>query len=358
MSVIVASRPDGLGTRLLAILYARRLSELLDVPMQADWPSMEDVHYQNDRLLQSEQKSDLFANGKLFRDIDVPWAVRAFHEGKSATWVSHHDPEKIWTLDELKALVREHDILLYNVAMPLRIQGYNPRVEAKEIRRLWQQLSFTLDVRKACAEIIDQVDMEKCVAVHVRRGDILNILTMAPLDYLRSNGITQIFQRYIPFQTAVDAISRQFADATSVLVCSEDATIGKRLQGALKGKRVISSVGKFPEGSDKAAMLDILLLSRSHNILAPYHSTFSECAARVGRYAKIHKAHLDVANIVAELMPILEKSGLPDVGRRKAVLYAMACQNLWGKNDADLRAKFLGEAMKLDPEIAKSIAGA
>lgn len=67
---VVASRPDGLGTRLLNLVAARYFAEIHNNDFALLWRDIKSKFYDTN-LLQSDSIVDFFDNGKVFRDIEV-----------------------------------------------------------------------------------------------------------------------------------------------------------------------------------------------------------------------------------------------------------------------------------------------
>jgi hypothetical protein len=358
MLKIVGARPDGIGTRLLTILYARQFADKMGLPFYASWPDLMDPHYKNDSLLTAESASELFIDGRLFKDKDVEWLHGEFTYSLQVARYPQQYASREWTKSEMTDFLSGFHMMVYDIPLPIYFAGVDKGQAANEIRRLWKQLNFSSDVIEAAEEIIGRLDMDQCVAAHVRRGDILNIMTDSDLTWFQNVGVIQVFQRYIPFQTVVDSITSKFSDRRSVLVCSEDPSIAARLQEALPGRQVITSVGAFQLGSSKAALLDQMLLSESRDIVAPFKSLFSECASTVGPQVNIHTVNLDVWNLVPELIDQLDKVQPPDIDSRKAVVYGTTYQNLLHYPDDDpFKSSILAKAREADPEICRSIIG-
>lgn len=358
MFKVVGARPDGIGTRLLTILYARQFADRMGLPFYASWPDLADPNYKNDSLLTAASALEIFADGRLFKDKYVEWLHGEYTRDLHVARYPHEHALKEWTEAELREMLSISHMMVYDVPLPIRFAGDDKKQADTAIHRLWQQLNFSHDVIDAAEQISGGIDPQNSVSVHARRGDILNIVAESDLDWFKNVGVVQVFQRYIPFKTIVNALEAKFGDREHVLVCSEDPLIAELLQEALPSRKVVTSNGAFPLGSSKAALLDQILLSRSRDIVGPYKSLFSECAATVGECVNLHTVDLDVWNLAPELIAYLDKTAPPDAAARKAVIYGNIYQNLLHYPDTDpYKSSVLAGAREAHPEVAKSVIG-
>lgn len=357
MPTVVAVRPDGIGTRLLTILYAHRFAEQMGWTFRAHWPSLIDANYRDRDLLSADTLPDYFQGGVLFKDsVKDVWIDEEFALGKRVFQLSAAQSLHGMTRDEVNAHVASYDVFMYDIPEPVQLHQWDRAAEAKAIRVSWKNLNFALDVRKACTAVISQLDMQSSPAIHLRRGDILNMLTDGPFEHLIDAGVVQIFQRYLPFGTVEETVRRDFADAPGLLVCSEDLTLTKRINEAFPDKTVVSAMNVFPVGSNKAALLDIMLLTRSRVIIAPFVSYFSLCASKVS-LTKRHPPRLDIEIMLPELIGALDRVAPPDIDARKAIVYTCGYQNLVHSPDTELRAKLRLEAIRHNQLVFAQMTG-
>lgn len=325
MTIIVASRQDGIGTRLLTILYARRFAELTGCELAVHWPDLNNPNYKNNDLLTTASLSDIFAEERLFRDTEVSWVGASFRDAQRIQKASdYHVSQR--PIDEIAEFISGLDIFEYDIPEALWI-GDHAEDEATEIRQLWARLNFQEDLRMAARAVLVDVEPDTAVAVHIRRGDIVNMLSEQSVEVLIQSGMIKVFQRYIPFKTAVNLISERFTRAPYIIVCSEDPNMPARIAERFPLKSVRSSLEQFAQGSNKAAVLDIMLLADVKDIISPYYSLFSRCASIVGG-SILNSVVLDLPSLVAELVEELERRAPVDLEARKAVVFAAAYQNV------------------------------
>jgi hypothetical protein len=306
-------------------------------PLQLNWPSLDDANYGSARLLSAASASDYFARGSIFRDDDeLNWAAPDFTAGKRVYQLSGSVPLNGRSKQEITELTATYDVFLYDLPSPVYLDGVDRVAERKALRVNWRRFNFSPEVLSACDEITKGTSWKDTVAVHVRRGDILNMLTSGPLEHLQRDGIIQIFQRYIAFDTVVGQVRKHIGEFGSLTVCSEETAIAGRLSRTFPDITVAGSNGKFADDSNKAALLDLLLLTRSRAIICPPISYYSFCASEVS-LAKRLPSILDLRNLVSELISILDASSAEDRNSRKAIVYGQAYRNIAPDQDHDYR---------------------
>lgn len=306
-------------------------------PIQLNWPSLVDANYGSDQLLSAASVSDYFESGGIFRDDDeLTWAAPDFTTGKRVYQLSGSVPLNGRSKEEITELTATYDVFLYDMPSPVYLNDADRAAERKALRINWRRFNFSPEVLSACDEITKGTSWKDTAAVHVRRGDILNMLTSGPLEHLQRDGIIQIFQRYIAFDTVVGQVQKHIGEFGSLTVCSEEPAIAGRLSRMFPGIAVAGSNGKFAHDSNKAALLDLLLLTRSRAIICPPISYYSFCASEVS-LAKRMPSVVDVRNLVSELISILDASFAADSNSRKAIVYGQAYKNAAPDQDYEYR---------------------
>lgn len=341
--MIYSQRSDGLGTRILSAIYARLLSEQVGVPMGVIWTPLGWPFLVRDTpLMHPRHLPEIFASLHLFRDAA---------EGAHGEIVPHEEvvSTELFSLyynrDELSGLSRGEVAQIammgrgVNYDFPGPLFDFMDRDPTRKaaVSRIAATINWSPAVAAAIAEIDGRFQLGRCLSVHVRRGDILEMLFAYDLDDLASDGMTQILQRYTPLQAYFEAIDAAGPDAGGIVVCTEDDGVVERFVARYGPDRVASCAGMTLTDNQRAAV-DLILLSRSRRIIAPVLSFFSQCAAEIGGTVLQNTAwHL--RETTGEIDAILAASTAERVGAVRAILYR-AAHRLSAQNELGLEGYY------------------
>lgn len=355
MKAVVASRPDGLGTRLLTLLSGLRFAENLEASFEIEWPSLCDSSYPlNGQLLQSKDIADIFVahqpiigrNDVRFVTLSQDKAVRRLNVHQEFGNINGRG------FNRIAKMIDGYDYALYNTPEPVVFRGQSAASEIEATKSNWLRINFAPDVVHSVNNFSHSFPLSDIVGVHVRRGDVVNILKYQTLEFLIARGGTQIFQRYIPYQTIARILGSQFKHSNYILVCTDSPEAADELQKFLPNHKVIQSTIAEAKNPNQRAIIDLILLSRSSCLISPFKSYFSTCAATVGR-CKMINAGLDIPSLVDELTALLETSDATHVSSRKSLIYTLGYLNLWNHPDSPMRNEMLRLAMDYDSEICR-----
>lgn len=364
MGIVVACRPDGLGTRLMTLLCARLLAEKLEYGLQFMWPSLTDNHYvYTAQLLQEESFADVFSSTSVFSDTDPDFGrlvdSETLRDRRVFSLVGAYGSEygsglHATTRDFIEQSSR-YDVVLYDRPTVLEFRDRaNDGGDHSRVKEYWRKINFNHSVVKAFQSFSQSCDLPNIPAIHVRRGDIAAMIHSADFNFLRTNGVHIVFQRYLPLQTVFDIISRDFVDRSDIVVCSESRDVVMSLRERFPHIKFHSSAGIFPEHSSKEALLDLMILSGAKELISPFKSFYSECASFVGT-CEIYRAELDVFNLVKELSEIIDRSLAPNKPALKALVMVVGWQNLGRLGDSPERARLLITARELDSTLVDEL---
>ncbi|TCQ04207.1 hypothetical protein C8J34_1094 [Rhizobium sp. PP-F2F-G36] len=360
MPVIAASRPDGLGTRLLTILHARAWSDYTNDKLVVFWESLADVNYsENGVLLQADDYQDIFSSDSVFTDRAdiqvVPY--NSFATASKVHLSQIFGRLSSMTKEEFFSIYNNCEVFIYDLPFPISFVDDLGTSAFNRNAKYWDAIGFADDVVEAARTLTSLSDGDSgYTAVHFRRGDMLNALSRSSLSHLQNVGITQVFQRYLPVATAISTISSKLSSTRRILVCSEDREISQRFQSLLGEEFHVASSEIFPHGGNKAALLDLLILANSSSLVTPFKSFFSECAVSIGK-CQAYNPGLDCVNIVKELDSYLESTGAAEMAQRKAILYSCGYMNMWHMPDDPFRSWLLSSAFASDHDIAGQMTG-
>jgi hypothetical protein len=354
MIPIISSRPDGLGTRLLSILHGLRFAEQTGASFSIGWPSLDDANYPiQRRLLQAETADEIFNIEQPIQGrSDVFFLDRSYWIGRRCCMVhgalSHLDGSSLTLIEEFCS---DFDVMIYDLPAPISVAGNIHTIETRIIKQNWKRLAFSQLVRDTFTSFALDSKLSSSVAIHVRRGDVVKMLCEGTIEHLIQSGGTQIFQRYVATKTIVNALTPLLPLSASVVVCSEDRSAAQQIAECLPGTTVYSSFGLFPQDSNQAALLDLMILAGARWLMSPFKSYFSECASAVGECESFNIG-LDVQNLVDDLIFILEHEAVKNRDERRAIVYALGYLNLWHQPGSAYRQELRCLARAADSAVA------
>jgi hypothetical protein len=359
MGLVVASRPDGIGTRLLTILCARRFAESIGYDFRFTWPSLQENHYDySANLLQKEDFLEIFASERIFADTEGDFGslvdasildgLRMF----SVLGAFGHS----WTttMAEFREQSASYDVILYDHPTILRLDDEGPDAGRAAVKAHWNAIKWNRDVEKAYRDFAATTHLATSPAIHMRRGDVASMIHEADFEYLRARGITVIFQRYLPISTAFRELRDNFPAAKNIVICSEDRAIPALFRAEFPGVAFHTSFGMFNDAGSKKALLDLMILAGCKDLISPFKSYYSECAASVGA-CRLLRSDLDVFALVRELGAIIDGSESPNKPALKVLTLVLAWRNLWHRPDLPERADLLEVSRALDPDLTQEL---
>ncbi|NDC36427.1 MAG: hypothetical protein EBZ48_00025 [Proteobacteria bacterium] len=251
---------------------------------------------------------------------------------------------------EIEEVIDSFDYVLYDIPEPVLFAKTDGQAEKAIAKYNWQRLNFSPLITDSFQAFSSLSNLEECVAVHVRRGDLLNKLRHESVEDLLKSGATEIFQRYIPMKTICDILLHKFPGLKTCIICSESRDIANQL-GRLQPKiDFIHSASAYSQNCNQRALLDLLILANAAYTVAPFKSYFSSCAETVGR-CKLINSSLDIPNLVEELTQALDNLDSPDLKTRRAIVYAYGYLNLWYEPQSQLRHKLKEMTFSEDSDI-------
>jgi hypothetical protein len=359
MGLVVAGRPDGIGTRLLTILCARRFAERIGYDFRFTWPSLQADHYDySANLLQKDEFLEIFASENIFSGTEGSFgsvADTAIFDGRRVfsilgafgqTWAA--------TMAQFQEQSAPYDVILYDHPTILRLDGEAPDAGIATLKAHWNTIKWNRDVEEAYRGFAATSHLATSPAFHMRRGDVAAMICEASFDYLRSRGITIIFQRYLPLSTAFSEVREKFPAAKNIVICSEDRAIPTSFEAEFPNVTFHSSFGIFDDFGSKKALLDLMILAGCQDLVSPFKSYYSECAASVGT-CRLTRSDLDVFGLVRELGAIIDGSAAPNKTALKVLVMVIAWRNLWHRPDLPARAELLDRSRALDPALTQEL---
>jgi hypothetical protein len=304
--IVCACRRDGIGTRLLTMIYARIFSETIGYEFKVIWPNVDTRSHDNRQLFHPNFRHRIFLKDYVFEGERRRGDFTSLEEmdGRHILYLSN-EVERLASMDieSFKAFADDFDVIWYDQPK-LLLQSLKYGVDIpSEVRRLWKCIAWNREITLAVDHISIQLPLQECIAVHIRRGDLINLLLKADIDSLRIL-MALIFRRYSPIQTVVDVLGRMRNDE-KILLCCEDRNVRELLLKKYGADIIYLSNDLFKGADDQRAIIDMMLLSRSKILIAPFSSYFSRCAAEIGS-CKYVRLEMDLPLIAEELSEIVD----------------------------------------------------
>jgi hypothetical protein len=353
MGKIYAGRADGLGTRLLTILYARILAELLGFDFKVVWPELGAPFFQCYEVLHPGLKHEIFAGEHVFsgggslrgdfvdlcslKDLSL---LKLTGETKELAGLDK---------DGFKRLAEGCGGVLYKHPSPLlKFMQHELNLNAK-VKCHWRSIEWSRELLTLCDDLCDKYCVEDSIAVHVRRGDVARMLVESDMAYLSRPGMMAvIFHRYTATKTFLSEVDKA-RHGEKIIICSEDQGVKKRFAEKYGDENVYLSCDSFSGSENQKAFIDLMLLSKSKILIAPVLSYFSKCAAAVG-HCQYKPVPWDLPSLVEELAEIVDTNGARNRQEVKALIYASAAK----MSDSALRPQLLNAAKSFDLTTAEA----
>lgn len=323
--MICSQRSDGLGTRILSAVYAQVLSGHIGVPLRVFWTPLgwpDPPH--SPVLMHPRHLRELFDGPHLFRDGQgEPYGEIVVHEEPVTTGLFSvfYNRDELAELSpgEVAQIARMGNGINYDFPTPLF--GFMNRIPDLKgrVAEVASRINWTGTIRDALATLDRRAPLRECIAVHVRRGDILEMLRHSSLDLLADGLMIQILQRFMPLSAYFHAVDRHRG---GIVVCTEDRGVVARFAERYGPERIVACAD-MPLSENQRAAMDLLLLSRSQRIIAPAVSFFSQCAASIGNTPLLNTSwRLD--ETTDEVRQLLEDARSERTRPVLAILYAAA----------------------------------
>lgn len=357
MKAIYTARGDGLGTRMLSALYARILAQHLGLPLKVIWSPLGGASIYADYVLMHPKfLLDIFADYSMFADPDpgLRGEILTSQEVAHIRLRSlHYSRSELSGLSrqELPATLDDCEELLYDFPGQL-IHFMSTEINlGSALAAAWSRVNWSAPVREAVGAVGRRIDLPTCTAVHVRRGDILDVVNRGDLEHLVNDGMVQILQRYTPLSAFFRQIDTSILSG-DILVCTEDEDVVHRFSDRYGTARVASSVGLNLTYNQRAAT-DLLLLSKARQIFAPAVSFFSHCAAAVSG-ARLTNTALDLEASIEEILTFVDRNDTLRLRQISAVAYA-AANRLVVAQEPDLALRFRAQALHFDEGLSRRV---
>ena len=182
--IVCAARKDGIGTRLLTIIYARIFAEAIRFDFKVIWPQLGSPLYDNNGLFHSYPKHKIFLKDYVFEGETRrgDFSSRDSIEARRILNL-RNERQRLDGMDfeQFQAFVDDFDVVLYNQPYPL-VQFLRYEVDIpSEVKRLWKCIVWNFEITQFVDDVSSRLSIQDCIAVHIRRGDLVNALVQADI---------------------------------------------------------------------------------------------------------------------------------------------------------------------------------
>ena len=273
--IICAYRRDGLGARLNALTNAARISSLLERPLRIIWPA---------RLVTAEQLYDPQPATDLFSEEFVKCATLS--QDDPVLGASRDIVECLEISDQASLLqnVESQSCLTVTNAFRIHQFAWETAEDAKAgYQTAFQNLPWS-DTAKQVTHQIDKVFSDQpFIAVHLRRGDIINPLSKTAQVPYRN--------KYVPIQilnAMVDWVRKKQKDHKILVFSESNFAIQKfaELQPDAVGVSEFLSLDREPPLIRDFA--ELYALSKVRTIIGASRSAYLIFAAQIGNGSHLH----------------------------------------------------------------------
>ena len=296
---ILCQRGDGLGGRLLTLLWTLRLARAVDAGLLMFWPKLDLFSY-NDSVA-----GDLF---DLYRLSSPPFRNRLQivdgHCRKHFRWKAvnlgrneRHDPNDFVVPLDVDPWSQDLPLIVGHWEGPMLMPGEDLAEAFAQMPRLFAGLPIRRDLMREIDRIAHERRLSEAVAVHVRRGEIVRNLRAAVTEYrpddpaggdLLDVRVGTFARRCMSIENFAEPL-RKFADeGRTIVVFSDETHVHEELAHAL-GTSNVSPVAAFatrPFNALQQAFVELCLMSRCLCIVGA-RSAYSWSANVIGANRRI-----------------------------------------------------------------------
>jgi hypothetical protein len=120
--IVCAHRKDGIGTRLLTIIYARIFAEVIGFDFKVIWPQVGSALYDNNGQFQSYPKHKIFLKDYVFEGETRRGDFSSRDSLETRRFLNlHNERQRLDGMDieQFQAFVNDFDVVSYNQPYPL-----------------------------------------------------------------------------------------------------------------------------------------------------------------------------------------------------------------------------------------------
>ena len=288
---LLVMRNDGLGARLMPILNARRLAQLLDIPLYIYWPTYLVGHNTTevDTLFHADFRATCFLETATYQGIQKTRTIRSETEIAQLSG------------DDLKAACADGAIFLFdNTEHDVALLDEDPQAVKAGLSAALPDHLMTDDVAALMGRVRTQLKASPPLVYHVRHGDLTHSYKTRASEWTN---------KYIPNEIYLAHMRENGIgpDKPAVIIGDCPAAIDwlvARQPGVSGIGNMLKSAGL---GSLQFDFMELFTMSCASKIVCPEHSGFSKMAARIGNLPVEDVKHSLSAPSLAAALADLEK---------------------------------------------------
>ncbi len=291
---ILCQRGDGIGGRLLTLLWTMRLAAKVDAGVLMFWPRLQ-LFYDN-----RSDAGDIF---DLYRLASPPFQgrlqivdgdCRNYFRARTVNLRKQqaYDPRDFVVPVDMDASQVKAPVICGHWEGPFLSPGETPETALAEARALFATLPLRGDLMGQIDRLAGGQRLSRMVAVHVRRGEIVRNLRQAVSELRRNEpGARDMLDERIGTFTRRCMSVNNFADAVrpfvdrgrEILVFSDEAGAARDLADALGTSEILSAASLIEGGLTplQQAFVEAVLMSSCSHIVGA-RSAYSRLANVIG----------------------------------------------------------------------------
>ena len=290
---IICNRPDGLGPRLSNLLWTWRIARKLDARVLVFWPPM-DSHYGEDVRAKDLFDTYELATHPLRGELQIVEDACEAHFRPNYLNLyrkTRHDPLDLVTMLPAERKSARPPGVVIGWRGPFLMPAEAASKALAELPPLFARLPVQPEIRVAVERTARHIDFAKTVAVHVRRGDIVDTMVSACAEWdpdagedeeILAKRIGAFLMRCAPLQTYVRLIRPFLAQGFKVLFFSDTPEVADEISRRLGRRMAMAQTFAPKDLSDiQRAFFELLLMSRCPVVIGA-KSAFGTLAATVG----------------------------------------------------------------------------
>ena len=296
---ILCQRGDGMGCRLLTLLWTLRLAGKVDAGVLMFWPRLDLLSRDGSAAGEIFDLYRLASPPFLGRLQIVDGDCRGYFRCKPLILKrkERYDPAALVVPVDVDPAQEELPVVFGHWDGPLLVPGESQEAALAEAPALFATLPLRADLMGQIDRIAARTPLSDMVAVHVRRGDIMQNLRQAVSELqvneptsrdLLDERIGTFTRRCMSVNNFADAVRNVVDQGRRILVFSDDASAPRDLANVLGASNVLSAASLIDGGLTplQQAFVEVVLMSKCRGIVGA-RSAYSRLANVIGANAYV-----------------------------------------------------------------------
>lgn len=370
--IIFAHRGDGLGARICNLLWTWRFARKIDARTVIIWTAFpESLQQFFGADFRVSHIIDLVACAETGLDREIwfieggrPISVELDYLNKRPKWKKK---SRGWPREDIFG---ERRIIGYSSYYPLAHPGETIEQITKEARSLFNKLPRHPAISQALDKVKRRIDLSRTVALHYRRGDIIDQLRQAGSETLEKGKVDQrlvnftdfYFRKCAPLVAYTRAIESELVKGNKILIFSDQPHASK-LFSERYGTENVLDLRAITAGMPhiQEAFLEIIVMAQCPKILST-NSGFSQTAILLGggqlNYVKEFASADDFFEEYRQVVGLTNANknskaakGIVDVVANSHIFQLVNQEQGWAIDRASIEARF-NENLEVAPALS------